>query len=69
MAARTASGRRADVESGDVDLPSIGFQQCRQDLDGGRLARAVGPEQAEDRPFFDVEIDTVEDDSVAERLA
>ena len=41
-------------------VPSLGQQQRRQDLDERRLARAVGPEQAEELAGLDGQVDAVE---------
>ena len=49
--------------------PRVGGEQRREDLDRGRLARAVGPEQREHGARLDVEVDPVEDDLVAVGLA
>jgi len=46
-----------DVEAGDAGLAGVGAQQRGQDPHGRRLARAVRPEQAEDRPGLDPEVD------------
>src|SRR6185437_6719078 len=48
---------------------AVGGKQRRQDPDGRRLARAVRAEEREDRRLGDLEVDAVEDDLVAERLA
>jgi hypothetical protein len=47
---------------------AVGPQQGGQAADGGRLARAVRPEQAEDRALGHVEIDTVQGPYVTEGL-
>jgi hypothetical protein len=55
--------------AGDAQGARVGLDQGREDLDDRGLAGAVGAEQGEDRPLGDVEIDAVEDDVRAERLA
>ena len=69
IAARTASGSRGEVVAGDAQLAGVGADQRREDLDDRGLAGAVGPEQGEDGALGDVEVDAVEHDVVAERLA
>ncbi len=49
-------------------LAGIGAQDRGEDPDGGRLAGAVGPEQAEDRAGRHHEIDAVEGGDVPEPL-
>ena len=67
--ARTAVGVGDDVVAGDAGLAAVGGEQRGQDVDHGRLAGAVGPEQGEDRALGDLEVDAVEHDRVAEGLA
>ena len=42
---------------GDLGPAGVRLQQRRQHADGGRLAGAVGPEQAQDGALGDVEVD------------
>ena len=69
IAARTASGSRGDVVAGDPRGPGVGAEQGGQDVHGGGLAGAVRPEQREDGAGGDRQVDAVEHDVVAERLA
>jgi hypothetical protein len=62
-------GLVGDVVAGDVGLAAGRADQGGQDLHRGGLAGAVGAEQREDRSFGDVQVDAVEHDLVAERLA
>ena len=48
------------VEPGDARRAAVGVDQRGQDVDRGRLARAVGSEQGEDRAPFDGERHVVE---------
>ena len=64
-----AVGVGGDVVAGDGQLAGVGADQRREDLDHRGLAGAVGAEQGEDRPLGDVEVDVVEHEVVAERLA
>ncbi len=48
------------VEAGDGRSARIGMQQRGQDPDGGRLPRAVGSEEPEDRSGRDTEVDARE---------
>src|SRR4029450_4536434 len=57
------------VVAADGHLAGVGTDQGGQDLDHGGLAGPVGPQQREDRPLGDLEIDAAEDDLVAEGLA
>ena len=66
---RTVDLLAHDVEAGDVRLAGVGLQQRGQDAHGGRLAGAVGAEQAEHRAGRHAEVDAVERDHVAEGLA
>ena len=70
IAARTASGsrgRRRARRPGCV--PPSARDQRRQDVHHRGLAGAVGAEEREDRPLGDVEVDAVEHELVAVRLA
>src|SRR3954462_6979412 len=49
-----------DVEAGDAGAAGVGLEQCRQDADGRRLARAVGAEHAEHGARGDRQLDAVE---------
>ena len=49
-----------DVEAPDVDLAAGLHDQSGEDVDQGRLARAVGAEQPENLPARNVEADVVE---------
>jgi hypothetical protein len=57
------------VVTGYAHLAGVGRNQRRQDPHDRRLAGAVRPEQREDRARRDLEVDPVEDDLAAERLA
>jgi hypothetical protein len=54
-----------DVEAGDGGAPGGGRQQRREHVHGGRLARAVGPEEAVDLAGGDLEVDAVDGVDVA----
>ena len=69
IAARTASGSRARSWPATRTVAGVGVDQRREDLHGRGLAGAVRAEQGEDRALGDVEVDAVEYDRVAERLA
>jgi hypothetical protein len=58
--ATDAVGICDDVDAGDGRLSRVGRGERRQDLDGRRLAGAVGPEQPEDRPLGDAEAESIE---------
>ena len=62
-------GLAGQVVAGDPHLARVGADQRGQDLHGRRLAGAVGAEQREDRALGDAQVDAVEHDRVAERLA
>jgi hypothetical protein len=53
----------------DPHLATVGADQRRKDLNRRGLAGAVGAEQREDRPLWNVQVDAVEDNLVAIRLA
>jgi hypothetical protein len=57
------------VVAGDEGLAAVRAEQGRQDVDGDGLAGAVGPQQGEHGAGGDVEVDAVEYQVVAERLA
>ena len=57
-----------DVAAGHRRRAPVGQEQRRQDADAGRLAGAVGPEQAEDRPLGDLEVDALERVDLAKAL-
>ena len=54
-----------DVEAGDAGAAAVGREQRGEDADRGRLAGAVGPEQAEHGAGRDLQIDAVERPHVA----
>ena len=66
---RTASGSPDDVHAANEHLARVRREERREDVDRRRLAGTVRPQQGEDRARSDVEVDPVEDDAVAERLA
>jgi hypothetical protein len=49
-----------DVLPGDVGVAGVGRQQRGEDAQGRGLARAVGPEQAEDLPGGDGQVDAAD---------
>jgi phytoene dehydrogenase-like protein len=53
-----ADARRVpdDVEAGDARGALVRSEQGRQDSNGRRFAGAVGPEEAEDRPRLDAQV-------------
>jgi hypothetical protein len=55
--------------AGDLRLATVGGDQGRQDPHRRRLAGTIRPQEGEDRPFSDVEIEAVEHDLLAIRLA
>jgi hypothetical protein len=59
------------VVAADADAAGgrVGRDEGGEDLDGGGLAGAVRAEQGEDRPLGHGQIDTVEHDLLAVRLA
>ncbi|GAA4964504.1 hypothetical protein GCM10023238_35180 [Streptomyces heliomycini] len=67
MERRTASGCLS-TSSGDDGLAAVGPQQGGQAADGGGLARAVRPEQAQDGALGDFEVDAVQCPDVPEGL-
>ena len=62
-------GLAGDIVAGDLDLAAVRGDEGRQDMDRRRLAGAVRSEKGVDRPLGDLEVDTVEDDLRAVRLA
>jgi hypothetical protein len=62
-------GVTGQVMARDAYLAAVGADERGQDLHHGGLARAVGAEQREDRSLGDLQIDAVEHDLVAVRLA
>jgi hypothetical protein len=62
-------GLSGQIEAGDVNVACVGVDERREDPHRGGLARPVRTEQRECRSLGDVEIDAVEHDLVAERLA
>ena len=69
IAARTPPGSPATSWPATRSSPPSARDQRRQDPHDRRLAGAVRPQQSEDRSLRDCEVDPVEDDLVAERLA
>ena len=59
----SASASRRDVQAQDRGRAAVRIAQALEDLDGRRLAGAVGPEQAEDLAARDLEIDAVHRDA------
>lgn len=57
-----------DVDARDDRRATVGAQQGRQTADGRRLARAVRPEQAQDRALGNIEVDAVQSPYVTEGL-
>jgi hypothetical protein len=57
------------VMAGHPDLARVGPDQGGQDVHGGGLAGAVGAEQREDRSLGNLQVDAVQHQLVAERLA
>ena len=51
-----------DIEPEDPGGPLRGQEERRQDLDEGRLAGAVGPEQPEELAGRDLKVDAIEGD-------
>jgi hypothetical protein len=62
-------GLPGQVVAGDPDLAAVGADQRGQDLHRGGLAGAVGAEQREDGSFGDLQVDAVQRERVAVRLA
>ena len=52
----------------DLGPPGVGLEQCREHANERRLSGAVRPEQPEDRPLRDVEVDARERERRAEAL-
>ena len=59
-AAAHVTGLADDVEARHGGVPGVGSREGGEGADGGGLARAVGPEQAQDRARLDVQVDAVE---------
>jgi hypothetical protein len=57
------------VAAGDPQVPGVGVDERGEDPHHGGLAGAVRAEQREDGPGGNVEVDAVEHDVVAVRLA
>ena len=66
---RTAVGLARDVEPGDADLAGVGREERREDVDVVVLPAPFGPSSAKTVPSGDVEVDAVEHDLLAVRLA
>ena len=60
-----AHGLREHVVAGDAGAAGVGARERGEDPDGGGLAGAVGPEQAEDGAGLDLEVEPVERADVA----
>ncbi len=60
-------GVGADVEPGHASVAGARREQAGEHLDGGRLAGAVGAEEAEDLALGDLEAHMVDGDEIAER--
>jgi hypothetical protein len=54
--------------AGEGDVAGVGPVQARDDVEGGRLPRAVRPDQADDLARFGSEGNAVECDDAAETL-
>ena len=65
---RTARGVAHHVEALDDRAAAVRAQQGGQDADGGRLAGAVGSEDAEHRAARNRQVDPAQRAHVAERL-
>src|SRR5437870_3543020 len=57
-----------DVLAGEHDAAARRLVDAGQHVEEGRLAGAVGPDQADDRPLRDREVDVVYGDEAAELL-
>src|SRR5439155_20492831 len=62
-------GEGADRLALEADLAAVAPQRARDQVQGGRLARSVGPDKAEDFAGGDGEADIVDRHQPAERLA
>src|SRR3954454_1046176 len=58
----------ADVVAGDRRRAPAGVDESAEHLDRGRLAGAVGPQEAEDLAAVDVEADVIDCDEVSVAL-
>src|SRR5581483_8026685 len=56
------------VDADDAGAAGVGLQEARQHLHGGRLAGAVGPEEAQHLAALDLKGNAVDGDDVAEPL-
>ena len=61
-------GVRPRIAAQQADLAGVGAQEAEQDADGGRLARAVGTEEAVHLARLHGEVESVERADVAEGL-
>ena len=61
-------GLLSDVVAEDARGSGVGLEHGGEDPDRGGLARAVGPQQAEDRTGRDLEVDPVQREHLAEAL-
>src|SRR6185503_7914905 len=59
--------RRVDVVAGDPGPASRRNQEAGEHADGRRLARPVGPQEAEDLARVDLEADVIDGDERSER--
>jgi hypothetical protein len=57
------------IVAGDPHLAAVGGDERGEDLDRRGLARPIRAEQGEDGSFRDLQVDAVEHDVIAERLA
>ena len=57
---------REDIETGQDRAAASRRQKCGQDVDRGGLARAIGPEEAEEFTLFHLEIDPADGSEVVD---
>jgi hypothetical protein len=69
MLSRTFPPSRRTSKPRNPGRAAVGGEQRREDPDGGRLARAVRTQQAEDGSGLDVEVDSAEGVDIAVALA
>ena len=62
---RSSRSSASPAPAEHLDLARVGRGQALADLDGRRLAGAVGPEQAEALAAADLEVEAVDGDDVA----
>src|SRR5207249_7625753 len=58
-----------DVRAAEHDPSPIGGQEPGDEVEDGRLARAIGADEPEDLPLVDAEVDAVDGPDPAERDA